>query len=97
MSDSAPRLRGLLSEPIGATDSHLYLVCDERTGAVVLLQPSHHPSGCCTLVVVEERPPLDCKVLWVYINSRKPLEDNLKRKEDFIKVLNGPILVTIKK
>ncbi len=29
----------------------------ERTGAVVLWLPSHHPSGCCTLVVVEERPP----------------------------------------
>ncbi len=36
---------------------HLWLVCGERTGAVVLWQPSHHPSGCCTLVVVEERPP----------------------------------------
>ncbi len=32
-------------------------MCGERTGAVVLWQPSHHPSGCCTLVVVEERPP----------------------------------------
>ncbi len=29
-------------------------VCGERTGAVVLWLPSHHPSGCCTLVVVEE-------------------------------------------
>ncbi len=36
---------------------HLYLVCGECTGAVVLWQPSHHPRGCCTLVVVEERPP----------------------------------------
>ena len=36
---------------------HLYLVCGERTGAVVLWLPSHHPSGCCTLVVVEERSP----------------------------------------
>ncbi len=27
------------------------------TGTVVLWLPSHHPSGCCTLVVVEERPP----------------------------------------
>ncbi len=26
----------------------------------------------------------------------QPLEDSLKRKENFIKVLNGPILVTIK-
>ncbi|KAI2650865.1 Stonustoxin subunit alpha [Labeo rohita] len=33
------------------------LVCGERTGAVVLWLPSHHPSGCCTLVVVEERSP----------------------------------------
>ncbi len=32
-------------------------MCGERTGAVVPWQPSHHPSGCCTLVVVEERPP----------------------------------------
>ncbi len=24
-------------------------MCGERTGAVVLWQPSHHPSGCCTL------------------------------------------------
>ncbi len=32
-------------------------MCGERTGAVVLWQPSHHPSGCCTLVVVEERHP----------------------------------------
>ncbi len=32
-------------------------MCGERTGAVVLWQPSHHPSGCCTLVMVEERPP----------------------------------------
>ncbi len=24
---------------------------------VVLWQPSHHPNGCCTLVVVEERSP----------------------------------------
>ncbi len=36
---------------------HLYLVCGERTGAVVLWLPSHHPSRCCTLVVVEKRPP----------------------------------------
>ncbi len=37
---------------------------------VVLWQPSHHPSGCCTLVVVEERPPHYCKVLWVYNNKQ---------------------------
>ncbi len=30
----------------------------ELTGSVVLWLPSHHPSGCYTLVVVEERPPL---------------------------------------
>ncbi len=29
--------------------------CGERTGAVVLWLPSHHPSGCYTLVVVEEQ------------------------------------------
>ncbi len=27
----------------------------------------------------------------------QPLEDSLQRKEDFIKVLNGPILLTINK
>ncbi len=27
----------------------------------------------------------------------QPFEDSLQRKEDFIKVLNGPILVTINK
>ncbi len=32
-------------------------VAGERTGAVVLWQPSHHPSGCCTLVVVEKGTP----------------------------------------
>ncbi len=43
----------------------------ETTSCVVLWQPSHHPSGCCTLVVVEERPlPHDCKVLWVYSNTQ---------------------------
>ncbi len=36
---------------------YIWLVCGEHTGAVVLWQPSHHPGGCCTLVVVEERPP----------------------------------------
>ncbi len=41
-----------------------------RTGAVVLWQPSHHPSGCCTLVGVKERPPHDCKALWVYSNTQ---------------------------
>ncbi len=42
------------------------------TGAVVLWQPSHHPSECCTLVVVEERPPT-CKALLVYNNTQKAL------------------------
>ncbi len=32
--------------------------------------PSHHPGGCCTLVVDEEIAPLLCKALWV---SRKAL------------------------
>ncbi len=54
---------GLLIIPIHLIGSfslsplHLYLVCGEHTGAVVLWQPSHHPSGCCTLVVVKEGPP----------------------------------------
>jgi len=30
------------------------LVCGGRSGAIWL--PSHHPGGCCTLVVVEEIP-----------------------------------------
>ncbi len=42
----------------------------ERTGAVVLWLPSHHPSGCCTLVVVERDPPHDCKALGVYGNTQ---------------------------
>ncbi len=29
-----------------------------------------HPSGCCTLVVVEERPPHGFKALWVYNNTQ---------------------------
>ncbi len=37
----------------------------KTTGAVVLWLPSHHPGGCCTLVVVEESLH-DCKALWVY-------------------------------
>ncbi len=49
------------------------LVCGEHTGAVVLWQPLHHPSGCCTLVVVEERPPHrhDCKRLCVQLYTIK--------------------------
>ncbi len=46
------------------------LVCGGRSGAIWL--PSHHPGGCCTLVVVEEIPPLYVKPPWVprkrYIN-----------------------------
>ncbi len=38
------------------------LVCVGRSGTLWLL--SHHPSGCCTLVVFEEIP-LPCKALWV--------------------------------
>ncbi len=37
------------------------LVCGEHSGTIWL--PSHHPGGCCTLVVDEEIPPLLCKVL----------------------------------
>ncbi len=43
-------------------------VCGGRSGALWL--PSHHPGGCCTLVVDEEIAPLLCKALWV---SRKAL------------------------
>ncbi len=44
------------------------LVCGGCSGALWL--PSHHPGGCCTLVVDEEIAPLLCKALWV---SRKAL------------------------
>ncbi len=44
------------------------LVCGEHSDAIWL--PSHHPGGCCTLVVNEEIPPLLCKAIWV---SRKAL------------------------
>ncbi len=44
------------------------LVCGGRSGALWL--PSHHPGGCCTLVVDEEIARLLCKALWV---SRKAL------------------------
>ncbi len=43
------------------------------TGTIVLWQPLHHLSGCCTLVVVEERHPPkthDSKVLCVYKNTQ---------------------------
>ncbi len=39
-------------------------------GVLALWMPSHHPGGCCTLVVDEEIAPLLCKALWV---SRKAL------------------------
>ncbi len=35
------------------------LVCGGRSGALWL--PSHHPGGCCTLMVDEEIPPLYVK------------------------------------
>ncbi len=65
---------GLLIIPIHWLASSLCLlstnklVCDGRSGALWL--PSHHPGGCCTLVVDEEIAPLLCKALWV---SRKAL------------------------
>ncbi len=37
------------------------LVCGGRSGALWL--PSHHPGGCCTLVVDEEIATLLCKAL----------------------------------
>ncbi len=63
---------GLLIIPIHWLASSLCLlstnklVCGGRSGALWL--PSHHPGGCCTLVVDEEIAPLLCKALWV---SRK--------------------------
>ncbi len=48
------------------------LVCGGRSGAQWL--PSHHPSGCCTLVVDEEIPPFYVKCFEYpekrYINVR---------------------------
>ncbi len=41
------------------------LVCFGRSGALWL--PSHHPGGCCTLVVDDEISQLLCKVLWIII------------------------------
>lgn len=32
-------------------------MCGEHTVVVVLWLPSHYPSGCCTLVVIEEKLP----------------------------------------
>ncbi len=45
------------------------LVCGERSGALWL--PSHHPGGCCTLVVDEETPPSQCRALWVLRQAEK--------------------------
>ncbi len=39
------------------------LVCGGHSGALWL--PSHHPGGCCTLVVDEETPPSQCRAIWV--------------------------------
>ncbi len=65
---------GLLIIPIHWLASSLCLlstnklVCGGCSGALWL--PSHHPGGCCSLVVDEEIAPLLCKALWV---SRKAL------------------------
>ncbi len=49
------------------------LVCGERSGALWL--PSHHPGGCCTLVVGrgDTPPPLpsQCRALWVLRKAEK--------------------------
>ncbi len=49
----------------GCFDSGLQVICIVGSGVshlpLVLWLPSHHPSGCCTLVVVEKRPSHDCK------------------------------------
>ncbi len=56
---------GLLIIPIHWLASSLCLlstnklVCAGRSGTIWL--PSHHPGGCCTLVVVEEIPPFYAK------------------------------------
>ncbi len=48
-------------------------MCGGRSGAIWL--PSHHPGGCCTLVVVEEIPPDDVERFEYpemrYINVKK--------------------------
>ncbi len=38
-------------------------MCGGSSGTLWLL--SHHPGGCCTLVVDEETPPSQCSALWV--------------------------------
>ncbi len=70
---------GLLIIPIHWLASSLCLlsisklVCGGRSGAIWL--PSHHPGGCCTLVVVEEIPPDDVERFEYpemrYINVKK--------------------------
>uniref|UniRef100_A0A672NBF6 Uncharacterized protein n=1 Tax=Sinocyclocheilus grahami TaxID=75366 RepID=A0A672NBF6_SINGR len=45
--------------PMILSMSYRGLVCDGRSGALWL--PSHHPGGCCTLVVDEEIPPDNVK------------------------------------
>ncbi len=65
MSTLASVHHGLLIIPIHWLASSLCLlstsklVCGERSGATWL--PSHHPGGCCTLVVVEGIPPFYVK------------------------------------
>ncbi len=51
-------------------------VAGERTGAVVLWQPSHHPSGCCTLVVVEKGTPTSA-LLKVWTPVRNSIRSRL--------------------
>ncbi len=76
---------GLLIIPIHLIDSmtlSLLSTCSwcvvSARAPVVLWQPSHHPSGCCTLVMVEERLPPHththyCKALWVYKNTQSAI------------------------
>ncbi len=44
------------------------LVCGGRSGTLWL--PSHHPGGCCTLVVDEEIPPSHCKKRFECLEKR---------------------------
>ncbi len=66
---------GLLIIPIHWLASSLCLlstnklVCGGRSGALWL--PSHHPGGCCTLVVDEKTPPSQCRALWVLRKAEK--------------------------
>ncbi|KAG1946539.1 pumilio [Pimephales promelas] len=45
----------VIQKALESISSDQQLECGERSGT--LWQPSHHPGGCCTLVVVEEIPP----------------------------------------